>query len=95
LWLQQRLDFPNWTEAKIQSMPETHISAWAHQNGVELESYYSSELREGGVRALGEGVPALSRRQLSVFTDREWNAQKESLIFENWVRQAKLMMNEK
>ena len=95
LWLEQKLDFPNWTESEIQSMPETHISVWARENGVELEPFYASELREGGVRALGAGVRALSRQQLSVFTELEWNAQKESLVFENWVRAAKVRMTEK
>ena len=57
-------DFPNWTEAKG---PRKR----------RVEPYYASELREGGVRALGAGMQALSRRQLSVFTDQEWNAQNE------------------
>jgi dienelactone hydrolase len=95
LWLEEKLDLPNRTKAEIQSMPETHISAWARENGAELEPFYSSELREGGVRALGAGVPVLSRQRLSVFTEPEWNAQTESLVFENWVREAKLRMNER
>src|SRR5690606_23099830 len=28
LWLERTLDFPNWSEADIQAMPETHIGTW-------------------------------------------------------------------
>ncbi|MBM3745297.1 MAG: acetylxylan esterase [Acidobacteria bacterium] len=89
LWLERRLDFPNWTEQSIPTMPETHISQWAKQNGVEMDPLYSSEHREGGTRALDTGVPALTRADLSVFTAQEWEQRKASLIHEEWLRQAK------
>lgn len=85
LWLERQLDFPNWTEASIEAMPTTHISEWARSNGLEIDRLYAVEPREGGVRALGAGVPALTRKELSVFTPEEWEQRKQNLIYENWV----------
>jgi hypothetical protein len=89
LWLEKHLDFPNWTEASIHTMPETHIGGWARANRVELDPLYANEQREGGTRALGQGVPGLSRPDLSVFTPEEWEKRKDRLIHESWVKEAK------
>ena len=88
-WLEGQLDFPNWTEADIAALPVTHISEWAQANGVELDRLYSSEDREGGTPALGTGIPALFRKDLSVFTPEQWEREKDRLIHESWLRQAK------
>jgi len=89
LWLEQRLDFPNWTEASISAMPETHIGAWAMERGAEIDRLYATEQRELGTRALGANVPVLSRRQLSVFPDREWDARKAQLTIDYWDSQVR------
>jgi dienelactone hydrolase len=89
LWLKRQLDFPNWTEADIRALPETHISRWARASGVPLDAQYAGEEREGGTRALGENVPALSRAQLSVFSPEEWEREKGRLIYESWVEAAR------
>jgi dienelactone hydrolase len=91
-WLEQRLDFPHWAAADIPSMPTTHISRWAQANDVSLDRGYASEDREGGTRALGEGVPGLSRGELSVFTAADWELQKERLLYETWVAKAREAM---
>ncbi len=89
LWLEKYLDFPMWTPATIRKMPTTHISRWVKVENVAVDPYYSSEDREGGVRALGAGIPGLSRSQLSVFTDEQWEQQKSRLVYEAWVQKAK------
>ena len=89
LWLERQLDFPAWTGADIQAMPETHIAEWAQQNRVEMDKLYVIEHREGGTRALGAGVPGLTREQLSVFTTAEWQRRKDTLVHESWLREAK------
>jgi len=89
LWLERHLDFPSWTEADIKSMADTHVSEWARANAVEMDTRYLSEDREGGTRALGTGVPGLSRDELSVFTRDEWTRQKTRLIHESWLQKAK------
>jgi hypothetical protein len=89
IWLEKQLDFPNWTEADIRAMPVTHISEWARTNGVEIDPGYSSEMREGGAYALGTGIPAPSRKDLNVFTQEQWETEKNTLIYESWLKAAK------
>ncbi|MEK7406549.1 MAG: prolyl oligopeptidase family serine peptidase [Acidobacteriota bacterium] len=89
LWLERRLDLPNWTEESIRAMPETHISEWAGANRVEMDPLYATEHREGGTLALGTGVPGLSRSDLSVFSVEEWERRKERLVHQTWLREAK------
>lgn len=89
LWLEEHLDFPDWTPATIREMPTTHVSQWVKENNVAVDPRYASEDREGGVQALGVGVPGLSRAQLSVFTDQQWQEQRDRLIYEAWVRKAR------
>jgi predicted esterase len=91
-WLERQLDFPNWTDAGIAAMPTTHISEWAQANGVELDRLYASEEREGGTPALGAGIPALSRKDLSVFTSEQWEREKDSLIYESWLKAARAQL---
>jgi dienelactone hydrolase len=93
LWLEKQLDFPNWDRASITAMTETHISEWARTNAVELDPLYSNEQREGGTRALGTGVPGLSRECLSVFSLEEWQRLKEHLVYESWVAAARKATN--
>jgi len=92
LWLEQQLDFPNWTPASIERMPVTHISEWAKTNGVEIDKSYATEKREGGALALGAGVPPLTRGQLSVFDQAQWEREKDRLIYEAWLRTARAQL---
>ncbi|HWB85348.1 MAG TPA: alpha/beta fold hydrolase [Bryobacteraceae bacterium] len=88
LWLEQHLHFPNWTESSVRAMPVTHISEWAQANHVTIDKEYATEIREGGERALGEHVPALTRDQLSVFTPAQWEKQKNRMTYEAWLAAA-------
>jgi hypothetical protein len=88
LWLERVLDFPAWTVAQIEAMPETHIGPWASKHGVEMDPLYSTEHREGGTRALGVNLPGLTREMLSVFPPGEWERRKDQLVHESWVREA-------
>jgi hypothetical protein len=94
LWLERHLDFPNWTEATLRSLPETHITRWATAYAVPLDRLYATEDREGGTRALGENVPALSRETLSVFRPDEWQREKVRLVYESWVEAARTLAPE-
>ena len=91
-WLNRQLRFPNWTDAEIAAMPTTHISEWAHAHGVELDKLYASEEREGGAQAVGIHVPALSREDLSVLPRDQWEAQKDTMIYEAWLRAARAQL---
>ena len=92
LWLERQIDFPNWDAASIAAMPETHVSEWAKANHVPMDGYYATEHREGGTRALGEGVPGLSREQLFVFSPEEWEAQKEHYSIAEWEKKVRAEM---
>jgi dienelactone hydrolase len=88
LWLEKQLDFPNWTEASIRSMPETVIGRWAAQYNIPMDRLYASEDREGGLRALGAGVPGYAREDLSVFSLADWQRQKKQMVLETWLEAA-------
>lgn len=87
-WLERQLDFPAWDEAAIQALPETHILDWAPTVGAAMDRLYFTEEREGGTRAIGTGVPAPSRDDLSVFTSAEWEKAKGQLTFDVWTARA-------
>lgn len=88
LWLQSKLHFPNWTAKTVMAMPETHISQWAAKNHVDMDKAYLSEDREGGIMALGSGVPNMPRAELNVLPDEEFKRQETKLIYEAWVQYA-------
>lgn len=89
LWLEQELDFPNWTEAQIRGFPETHISQWSRHTGVPIDRLYATEAREGGTMAVGAEVPGIAREQLSVFTPEEWQRVKGDYMFSVWAERAR------
>ena len=89
LWLERQLDFPNWTEASLCALPETHISEWSKRTGVPVDNLYATEDREGGAMEVGEGVPGIDREQLSVFTAAEWETAKRELMFDSWAAAAR------
>jgi dienelactone hydrolase len=92
LWLEQHLDFPNWTASHIEAMPVTHISAWAHANSIEMDKLYATEHREGGTPALGVGVPGITRSALHVYQHEEWASRRNLLVHESWRKRAKELM---
>jgi len=89
IWLERQLDFPNWTEAQVRALPETHISEWSKKTGVPIDNLYATEDREGGAMAIGEGVHGIEREQLSVFTPAEWEKEKRALMFDTWAERAR------
>lgn len=87
-WLERHLDFTNWDAAGIAALPETHIGPWAERNGVALDRLYATEEREGGTRAIGEGVPGFTRESLGVFSVAEWEQNRNALGFDAWAGRA-------
>jgi dienelactone hydrolase len=89
LWLERHLEFPNWTPADIEAMPETYIREWARRERVEIDKSYTTEGLESGTRALGTGIPGLTREQLNVFPLEEWQREKDRLILDSWLARAR------
>jgi dienelactone hydrolase len=91
LWLERQLRFPNWTAAEIARLPETHIGEWARREHVFIEAAYDTEVREAGVRALGVGIPGLTREQLTAVPVAEWEREKDRFVYEKWIEQARAL----
>ncbi len=92
LWLQRKLHFPNWTEADIFKMPETHIGEWARQEHVYIEPAYATEVREAGIHALGLGIPGILREQLHAVPLDQWKRDKDQFVYESWIAEAKVLV---
>jgi hypothetical protein len=88
LWLEDKLNFPNWTKGSIQAMPETHVSEWAARNHVDVSSL-KNERGEGGTMALGTDIPAINHGLLHALPDSVWNTQRDRYLYETWVAHAK------
>jgi hypothetical protein len=83
-WLNEQIHFTNWTAKDIASMPVTHVSQWVTENHADISRGYIREDREGGLEALGAGYPALTREQLMVMPEADWEKLKDRLTYEAW-----------
>ncbi|MCX5644370.1 MAG: prolyl oligopeptidase family serine peptidase [Phycisphaerae bacterium] len=87
-WLDRQIDFPNWTEEAIRSMPETKIGTWAEKTGVLLDKLYATQEREGGTPALGNDIPGYALETLNALPRDEWESRKKDFILEAWLEAA-------
>jgi dienelactone hydrolase len=85
LWLVRALGLSAETVEKVQALPQTRIADWAADNKVQLDPLYATYDREGGTLAMGSGVTALSREQLSVFDEQAWQKNRKRLVHEAWL----------
>jgi dienelactone hydrolase len=92
LWLQKRLHFPNWTPESVARMPETHILEWAQKGGVPIDKAYATDLREGGTRALGAGVPTVPHDDLNALPLGQWQREKGKYVYETWLKNAQALL---
>jgi dienelactone hydrolase len=84
-WLNAQLHFAFWdTDAKIDAQGTTHVSKWITDNHVAISPNYFREDREGGLDAVGTGLPAIARADLMVLPDADWRRLKDQLIYEAW-----------
>ncbi|MDE1160373.1 MAG: acetylxylan esterase [Acidobacteriaceae bacterium] len=84
-WLNKQLHFANWkTDAEIQAQGTTHISEWVIANHAQISKNYLVESREGGLHAVGQGFPALTREQMTVLPDAEWEKMQSKLTYAAW-----------
>lgn len=83
-WLNEQLHFALWTPAQIAAMPTTHVSEWIKANHVDISEYYLAENREGGLDALGRGLPGIPRSDLMVLPEADWQRLQDQLLYEAW-----------
>jgi dienelactone hydrolase len=84
LWLNSQLHFAFWDEQQIRAAGTTHISTWIKANNVDISPNYIREDREGGLDAVGQGFPAISRADLMVYPQEEWQANGSHLLYSAW-----------
>ena len=84
-WLNRQLHFAFWnTDAKIEAAGTTHISTWIAANGVDISKNYIREDREGGLDAVGTGLPGIARADLMVLPEADWQRFQDRLTWQGW-----------
>lgn len=84
-WLNKELHFAFWnTDAKIEAAGITHVSTWINANNVDISKSYIREDREGGLDAVGTGLPGIPRADLMVLPDADWQSLKDHIIWQGW-----------
>jgi len=86
VWLNMRLNFPNWQGVDISALPTTHIAEWAAATGAHINKGYAEEPREGGIRAVGTGFLAPTHDELQAVPMAEWTAHRADYIWETWAK---------
>ncbi|MBI3207912.1 MAG: dienelactone hydrolase family protein [Candidatus Solibacter usitatus] len=89
IWLHRYLHF---SHADLEKIPVQRIAGWAREHNVEMDKLYATYDREGGTPALFNDIPALTRAQLRVFSEKDWQAARGELIYESWVEKARLRL---
>lgn len=89
LWLEQELQFPNWTKKDIEAMPETRVMDWAMKTGLTSPRGIRDENGEGGTMALGTDIPAVPRADLHAIPEAVWDAERDNFLYETWMDRAK------
>jgi dienelactone hydrolase len=89
LWLESQIHFALSSEQEIAAAPVTHVSTWARANDVDIAPNYIVENREGGLDAVGTGLPGIKREDLMVLPEADWVVQKDRLTYEAWAEKIK------
>lgn len=93
-WLNEQLHFAFWQDdAAIAAQGTTHVSEWIKANHVDISPNYIREDREGGLDAVGLGLPGIPRQELMVLLEADWQRLKDRLLYDAWA--AKTMAAEK
>jgi dienelactone hydrolase len=88
LWLEQQLNFPNWTVAKINAMGVIRVGDWSKATGAHINHGFEAEEREGGILALNANVPNIPRADLQAIPNAIWQREKDNFVWESWVHHA-------
>jgi len=85
LWLEKRLDFPNWTPEKVAGMPDTPMSEYERMPAAAGQTPATT-------RALGSGIPVVAHDLLNSLPLDRWERDKEKYIYETWLKEAKRLL---
>ena len=89
VWLDRQLHFPLTTPERIATEPTTHIAEWSTANHVFLSTEFIVEEREGGLNAVGTGLPGIPREDLMALPDADWQSMKDRLIYAAWAEKTR------
>jgi dienelactone hydrolase len=87
LWLQEHLQFPQWTREKLEAMPEVQVSNWATSVGLPNPGL-QNQLHEGGTMALQDGIRPVNRSLLLSLPEAHWSERSYQYVYETWVDRA-------
>jgi dienelactone hydrolase len=87
-WLGRNLNFPNWPQTKIATLPLEPIRDWAARVGYPLGKSGDRDDRDAGLQAIAANVPLLTQDQLNILSPSEWERRKAEFVYKTWVERA-------
>jgi dienelactone hydrolase len=90
-WLGKQMNFPNWPEKPmdtVASLPAEPMRAWAERVGYALGKSSGREDRDAGLSVIVSDVPLMTKDQLSIFSEEEWEKRKSEFVYSTWVTRA-------
>jgi dienelactone hydrolase len=87
-WLDRQLNFPNWPQSSIASLPVTTIRAWGTSVGYTFNKSSEREDRDAGIVAISGHVPLMTSTQTDILSPAAWQLLKGDFIYSSWVQRA-------
>jgi dienelactone hydrolase len=87
-WLDRQLNFPNWPQNSIASLPVTSIRDWGKSVGYTFNKSSEREDRDAGIVAIAGNVPLLTSAQTDILSPSAWQLLKSDFVYSSWVQRA-------
>jgi dienelactone hydrolase len=87
-WLDRQLNFPNWPQNSITSLPVTSIHDWGMSVGYTFNKSSEREDRDAGIAAISGHVPLITSAQTDVLSPSAWQLLKNDFVYSSWVQRA-------
>lgn len=87
-WLDRQLNFPNWPQSSIASLPVTSIRDWAKSVGYPFSKSSDRDDRDPGIQAIAAHVPLMNLPQTDILSRSAWDLLKNEFIYSTWVERA-------
>lgn len=87
-WLGRQLNFPNWPQSSIASLPVTSIREWGTSVGYTFNKSSEREDRDAGIVAISAHVPLMTPAQTDILSPSAWQLLKSGFIYSSWVERA-------
>jgi dienelactone hydrolase len=87
-WLDRQLNFPNWPQSSIASMPTTTIREWGKSVGYTFNKSSEREDRDAGIVSISGHVPLMTQAQTDILSPSAWQLLKSDFIYSSWIERA-------